>query len=179
MPETLVSPIPDHLPFEQAAVLPLALSTAAAALYEDKNFNLPLPTVDSGSGATSTNDNNGTIIIWGAAGSVGLAAIQLARLSGLRRVVGVASARTHDLVKAVGADEVLDYRSPSIGRDVAAVIAEAGEKFIGILDAVSSSDTFRTIGEILDGVGAPTKVVALMPTPEDGLGRNYVGSHSE
>ncbi|KAF4540662.1 alcohol dehydrogenase [Lasiodiplodia theobromae] len=179
VPETLVSPIPDHLPFEQAAVLPLALSTAAAALYEDKNFNLPLPTATAdGSGtANGTNENKGTIIIWGAAGSVGLTAIQLARLSGLR-VVGVASARNHDLVKSVGAHEVLDYRAAGIGRDVAAAIAEAGEgRFVGILDAVSSPDTFSTIDTILnDVVGAPIKVVALMPIPE-GVGRNFVGSH--
>ncbi|KAK0647808.1 Dehydrogenase azaJ [Lasiodiplodia hormozganensis] len=174
VPATLVSPIPDHLAFEQAAVLPLALSTAAAALYEDKNFNLPLPTLTADG---IPDASNGTIIIWGAAGSVGLAAIQLARVSGLR-VVGVASARNHDLVKAVGAHEVLDYRAAGIGRDVAAAIEAAGEGFVGILDAVSSPDTFSTIDTILnDAVGAPTKVVTLMPTPE-GLGRNFVGSHS-
>ncbi|KAB2570658.1 Dehydrogenase azaJ, partial [Lasiodiplodia theobromae] len=173
VPATLVSPIPSHLPFEQAAVLPLALSTAAAALYEDKNFNLPLPTATADG---IPDASNGTILIWGAAGSVGLAAIQLARVSGLR-VVGVASARNHDLVKAVGAHEVLDYRAAGIGRDVAAAIEAAGEGFVGILDAVSSPDTFSTIDTILnDVVGAPIKAVALMPIPE-GVGRNFVGSH--
>lgn len=85
-------------------------------------------------------------------------------------------------MKAVGAHAALDYRSAGIGRDVAGAVAEAREGeggFVGILDAVSSPETFRTISEILEAaVGAPTKVVTLMPTPE-GLGRNYVGSHSK
>ncbi|KAL1625540.1 hypothetical protein SLS56_007287 [Neofusicoccum ribis] len=168
VPEILVSPIPNELDFEHATVLPLALSTAAAALYEDKHFDLPMPSV------SASNVSNGTILIWGAAGAVGLAAIQLARASGLR-VIAVASARNHDFVRSIGAHNTLDYKSKTISQDVAAAIKET-DKFIGIFDAVSSPETFSTISDILEGVG-PTKVVVLMAPPTT-HSENYRVSHS-
>jgi NADPH:quinone reductase-like Zn-dependent oxidoreductase len=54
----------------------------------------------------------GTILVHGANGGVGSTLTQLARHAGIR-VVGTASARHHDAVRALGA-EPLDYRAPDL-----------------------------------------------------------------
>ena len=65
----LSSSIPDDMAYEDAVVLPLSVSTAAAGLYEADKLALPLPTADPKSGA-------GTILIWGGSSSVGCSGIQ-------------------------------------------------------------------------------------------------------
>ncbi|KAJ3674550.1 hypothetical protein LUZ60_005166 [Juncus effusus] len=51
------------------------------------------------------------LLITGASGGVGMYAVQLAKLAGMY-VTATCGARNIDLVKSLGADEVLDYRSP-------------------------------------------------------------------
>lgn len=53
-----------------------------------------------------------TILVLGANGGVGSTLVQLARLAGVR-VIGTASARHHDAVRALGAAPV-DYRDPDM-----------------------------------------------------------------
>jgi NADPH:quinone reductase-like Zn-dependent oxidoreductase len=50
------------------------------------------------------------VLIHAAAGGVGSFAVQFARQAGAH-VVATASARNHDLLRTLGADEVIDYRS--------------------------------------------------------------------
>jgi NADPH:quinone reductase-like Zn-dependent oxidoreductase len=50
------------------------------------------------------------VLIHGAAGGVGLCAVQLARWRGAQ-VIGTASAHNRDFVRGLGADEVIDYRA--------------------------------------------------------------------
>jgi hypothetical protein len=70
--EALVAEIPDSLAFEQAVVLPLAVSTASAGLYRRDYLNLPLPSADD---VKSTGQ---VLLVWGGASSVGATTIQLA-----------------------------------------------------------------------------------------------------
>ncbi|WP_051707601.1 MULTISPECIES: NADPH:quinone reductase [unclassified Streptomyces] len=53
-----------------------------------------------------------TVLVAGAAGNVGSALVALAARAGAR-VVATASPRDHDHVRALGADEVVDYREPA------------------------------------------------------------------
>ncbi|MEV6803424.1 medium chain dehydrogenase/reductase family protein [Streptomyces sp. NPDC051132] len=53
-----------------------------------------------------------TVLVHGANGGVGSTLVQLARIAGAR-VVGTASARHHDAVRALGAEPV-DYRAPDL-----------------------------------------------------------------
>ncbi|MEU6410504.1 zinc-binding alcohol dehydrogenase family protein [Microbispora sp. NPDC046933] len=101
----MVSPIPDSLPFEQAAVLPLALSTAATGMFQQDHLGLAMPVPDP-------VERSETVLVWGGSTSVGSNAIQLARNAGYR-VVATASPRNFDYVRSLGAAEAVDRRSPA------------------------------------------------------------------
>ena len=101
----MVSPIPDALSFEQAAVLPLALSTAASGLFQEDQLGLPPPKL-------AAPERGETVLVWGGSTSVGSNAIQLARGSGYR-VLATASPRNFAYARSLGADAVFDYHSPT------------------------------------------------------------------
>lgn len=128
------TPLPDSIPFESAAVLPLALSTAAAGLYKEDGLGLPLPT-------TNPKSTGKTLLVWGGSSSVGATAIQLARASGLS-VIATASKRNSELVKKLGADEVFDYSTPSIVSDLVAHLKN--KQVTGAYDGMSFPQTVRT-----------------------------------
>ncbi|OPG13492.1 zinc-binding alcohol dehydrogenase family protein [Microbispora sp. GKU 823] len=101
----MVSPIPDSLSFERAAVLPLALSTAATGMFQQDHLGLAMPGADP-------VERSETVLVWGGSTSVGSNAIQLARNAGYR-VVATASPRNFDYVRSLGAAEAVDRRSPA------------------------------------------------------------------
>jgi NADPH:quinone reductase-like Zn-dependent oxidoreductase len=113
----MVSPIPDHLSYEQAAVLPLTLSTAATGLFQSDHLALPLPTAQPA-------ERGETVLVWGGSTSVGSNAIQLARRSGYR-VVATASPRNFDYVRSLGAAAAVDYHDTNAVADVVAAIGES------------------------------------------------------
>ena len=92
----MVAPLPDSLSFEQAAVLPLAMSTASCGLFQKDQLALALPTANP-------VDRNETVLVWGGSTSVGVNAIQLARNAGYR-VVATAAPRHFDWLRTLGAD---------------------------------------------------------------------------
>jgi NADPH:quinone reductase-like Zn-dependent oxidoreductase len=113
--EKLAAPVPDALSFEEAAVLPLALSTAASALFQRDQLGLRHPTA-------STAPTGQSVVVWGGSTSVGTNAVQLAVAAGYD-VVATASPRNFDRMRALGASAVFDYASPSAVRDIASALA--------------------------------------------------------
>jgi NADPH:quinone reductase-like Zn-dependent oxidoreductase len=89
--ENKVAPKPVNLSFEQASVVPVSAATALQAL------------TDSGRAHPGQ-----TVLVIGASGGVGSFAVQIAKALGAE-VTGVASTGKLDLVRALGADHVLDY----------------------------------------------------------------------
>ena len=87
-------PKPEGLSFTQAAALPVGAMTAYQMLQ--KVGTLP----------------NKSILIYGASGSVGTFAIQLAKHFSMN-VTAVTSKANAELVQSLGADQVLDYNNPS------------------------------------------------------------------
>jgi len=95
------------------------------------------------------------ILISGGASSVGLYAIQLAKLSSLY-VIATASERNFDLVRSFGADVVVNYRDPaSAAKQIREAASAAGLGPIEhALDCVSTGTSFEIIAAALDGNGA-------------------------
>lgn len=90
--------MPEGMSFEQGAALPTAFGTARQALFD-----------------TGALQRGETVLIHAAAGGVGTMAVQLARGAGAR-VIATASARNHEMVRSLGADEVIDYRTQDLSR---------------------------------------------------------------
>lgn len=161
MEERLASKIPDSVSYTDAAVLPLALATAAEALYEPQYLGLPLPSMDPAPAGK-------ILLIWGAASAVGLAAVQLAVASGVS-VIATASRGNMELVKSLGAREVFDYRSPSVVQDIVAAIVSAEEEFVGAIDPISVPDSLEKVKEVLIQAGGGRKICVTLPVDAKGL----------
>jgi putative PIG3 family NAD(P)H quinone oxidoreductase len=91
--ELLAIPIPATLSFEQAATIPEAFLTAREALFS--------------AGRLQTGES---VLIHAAAGGVGSAAVQLARVHGSRVFATASSADKLRVVRELGADVAINYR---------------------------------------------------------------------
>lgn len=89
-----VHPLPDHVTFEQGAGVSVPYATAYYALYY-----------------RALARTGETVLIHGASGGVGIAAVQLARAAGLTVIGTAGSMNGQKLVKAEGAHYVLDHHS--------------------------------------------------------------------
>jgi NADPH:quinone reductase-like Zn-dependent oxidoreductase len=90
-PERALARKPDRVTFEQAATVPIAGLTALQGLRDKGNIR---------AGAK--------VLINGAAGGVGTFAMPIAKSFGAE-VTGVCSTRNVEMVRSIGADEVIDY----------------------------------------------------------------------
>jgi len=84
---------PENLTHEQAAAVPVSACTALKALRDGGRLQA-----------------GQTVLVIGASGGVGTFAVQLAKAYGAH-VTGVCSTAKTDLVRSIGADEVIDYTS--------------------------------------------------------------------
>jgi NADPH:quinone reductase-like Zn-dependent oxidoreductase len=116
---------PKSMTFEQAAGVPIAAETAYRALHEAGG-------IKSGQ----------TVLIHGAAGGVGSAAVQIAKAAGAR-VIGTASPNNHEFLKSLGADEVIDYRAQKF--------EDAVKNADLVLNTVDAATNARSIGVVRAG----------------------------
>jgi NADPH:quinone reductase-like Zn-dependent oxidoreductase len=115
---------PANLSFEEAAAVPMAATTALQGLGRH--------------GALQPAQQ---VLINGASGGVGSFAVQLAKASGVE-VTAVTSTGNLDLVRSLGADEVIDYANEDFAR--------TGRRYDRILDTVgnrSVRDLRRALAE--------------------------------
>jgi NADPH:quinone reductase-like Zn-dependent oxidoreductase len=113
-PERTVTAKPTSLSFEEAAAVPLAGMTAYQALTE---------ALEVGSGDR--------VLVHAASGGVGQFAVQIAKSLGAT-VIGTAGPANHELVRSLGADEVLDYNAGPISEQ----LAQVGGQVDAVLDLV-------------------------------------------
>lgn len=108
---------PARLSFEQAAVVPVSALTALQGLRD--------------AGRVKAGDN---VLIIGASGGVGSYAVQLAKAFGAQ-VTGVCRTSKTDLVRSIGADDVIDYTQQDF--------AEGAQRYDLILDVGGNSRLSR------------------------------------
>jgi len=113
-PERTVTAKPTSLSFEEAAAVPLAGMTAYQALTE---------ALEVGSGDR--------VLVHAASGGVGQFAVQIAKSLGAT-VIGTAGPANHELVRSLGADEVLDYNAGPISEQ----LDQVGGQVDAVLDLV-------------------------------------------
>lgn len=158
-----VAVLPDSLPFEAAAVLPLSISTAAAGLYMKSTLGLRYPYLDSKLLVTDAiSKKTKTLLLWGGSSSVGSSVIQLATASGYA-VVTTASPSNYDYCKSLGATLVLDYHNPDIVQILICLLQET--KLVGAYDAIGSDVTVSQCAFILHALGGG-KVASVVSAPE-------------
>jgi len=114
--ESLTASRPIEVSAAEAAALPIAALTARDALIQIAEVKL------DGTGQLKN------ILVTAASGGVGHYAVQLAKL-GNTHVTATCGARNIEFVKGLGADEVLDYRTP----EGAALKSPSGRKYDAVI----------------------------------------------
>lgn len=128
-PAAATLPIPDDLDLNVAATLPLAYGTAMHALIDRGQLKA-----------------GETLLVLGAAGGVGLAAVMIGKALGARVIAAASTGEKLDLARAHGADEVINYTDT----DLKAAVGElTGKKGVDvILDPVGdrwAESAFRAV----------------------------------
>jgi NADPH:quinone reductase-like Zn-dependent oxidoreductase len=98
VPEQQLAVKPRNLSYEQAASVPMAAVTALLSLRDSGRLRA-----------------GQTVLINGASGGVGTFAVQIARALGAK-VTGVCSTRNVELLRSIGAHEVIDYQTQDFTR---------------------------------------------------------------
>ena len=124
--EMQVRRLPERLSFEQGAAIHVPYATAHRALFQRA--------------AARAGE---TVLIHGASGSVGLAAVQLARAAGLRVLSTGGSERGRALVARQGAHEVFDHHVADMADRVRAATDGRGPEII--LEMLASANLERDL----------------------------------
>jgi len=121
---------PDNLDPVTAATLLAGGGTAMDGLFNVLGYGFPL------AGIPGDDPTNIPILIWGGAGSVGQAAIQLAKAAGFFPIITTASQQNHHAMKELGASHVFDYKRPSVVQDIRTLLKSEGWSLKTVFDAV-------------------------------------------
>jgi NADPH:quinone reductase-like Zn-dependent oxidoreductase len=132
-----IAPKPSNLSFDQAAAVPVGVRAAWASIFDTANLQ-----------------SGQTLLVLGAAGGVGLFAVQLGVWKGAR-VIGTASATNVEYVRSLGAEAVDYTRSP---------LEEAIRDVDVVLDTVGGDLTTKALATLKRG---GILVTIAGPVPED------------
>lgn len=126
-------PMPTTVSFAEAATIPTGATTAWQALFDEGNLQV-----------------GQRVLMVGAAGGVGLFAVQLAKWKGAQ-VIGTASTANLEFVRSLGADQVVDYTTTaleSVVQEVDLVVdGVGGESLLTSLKIIRRGGTLISLAE--------------------------------
>ena len=135
IPAYLASKIPAGLSLQEAVTIPVNLVTVFHSATRDLDLELPWPIPKD----WTPEDANRPILVWGAASSVGIFAVQVFRHWRYKNILAVASGKHHEYLKEIGATACFDYRKDGVV-----------EKIL----AYTEGETVPTVPYILDCIGS-------------------------
>ncbi len=138
-----VAPAPETIPLAHAAGIPIAAGTAWTVLFDAANVSAEQK-----------------VLIQGASGGVGIFAVQLAKLAGAH-VIATTSGPNVALVKSLGADEVVDYRSV----DVASTVKDVDL----VVDCVGGETLKRSFASLRKG----GLLITIVSPPDEALAKQH------
>ncbi len=136
----IIAPKPKSLSYIEAASIPTAALTAWQALFDKGNLTA-----------------GQTVLIHGAAGGVGMFAVQLAKWKGAK-VIATASSSKLETVRSLGADETIDYTTTPFETVVSGV-----DLVLDVLGGETQSRSWQTLkpnGILVSTVPPPPQVPA-------------------
>jgi NADPH:quinone reductase-like Zn-dependent oxidoreductase len=129
-----VVPLPDDWSYEEGAALPVHYATAYAGLVRY--------------GSLRPGEQ---VLLQAAAGGVGIAATQIAKLVGAGAIYGTASGSKHDAIRGFGVDHPIDYTAQDFRREVRR-IAGTDQPLDLVMDAIGGV-SFRKSWSLLGAGG--------------------------
>ncbi|MCY4070455.1 MAG: NADPH:quinone oxidoreductase family protein [Chloroflexi bacterium] len=97
VPQSSALPMPDNMSYERGAGFPLVYGTAHVALSHRARLQA-----------------GETLLVLGAAGGVGLAAVEIGKLMSVRVIAAASSAQKLALARSHGADETINYNNENL-----------------------------------------------------------------
>lgn len=147
VPAHFVYPIPDGMSFEEAVIIPVTFGTAAQAILNHCGLSA-----------------GETVLITGATGGVGVAAVQLAKSVGAT-VIGTGSSDRHlQCLKDFGMDYGINYKTDNVGKICRKITGGkgvdlamdnvGGDTIASILSAMRIGGRISVVGIVGDPVGS-------------------------
>ena len=155
------SKLPASMTFEQGCIFPMAMATAAIAIFVILGIPQALAQGEAAEKPSSA------LLVWGAASSVGPSAVQIARSMGLT-VFATASPQHHGWLKQLGVAEVLDYHDKDIVEKLVEVAKARGTSIDLAFDPISEGATFDQVPATVAAAGrkGKGKVATVLGWPE-------------
>ncbi|WP_017728954.1 NADPH:quinone reductase [Halalkalibacterium ligniniphilum] len=113
IPSEIVFPLPNDVSYEEGAALAMAFVTAHLSLFKRGQLQ-----------------KGESVLIYGAAGAVGHAAVQLAKSAGAFVIATAGNKEKGDIAKKAGADEVIFYKDENVVDRVMEITAKKGVPLI-------------------------------------------------
>jgi NADPH2:quinone reductase len=109
LPAAMTFPIPDNMDYETAAAFPIAYGTSHVALEHRGKLK-----------------EGETLLVLGAAGGVGLTAVEIGKVMGAKVIAAASSTEKLHVARQAGADELIDYSKENLRDRVREVTNGAG-----------------------------------------------------
>ncbi|KAK1841676.1 putative alcohol dehydrogenase [Colletotrichum chrysophilum] len=135
--------LPEGMGLPEAAATVLVAQTVFDGLLNCLEFGFPA------AGIQGIKPTDRSILIWGGASGVGMAAIQIAKTMGFGSIFVTASPRNHDGLMGLGATQCFDYSNPKVVGDIqsAAKKTDSGDLSVVFDAVVAGADPLLPLAE--------------------------------